>query len=398
MEFRHERIDEATPAGRMSFCLTEDLTGNGRPDVLVGALGVDRWVDLPVVNGSVNLRELPVARSLVARTETNVFWYENPGWERHEVARAPRLSVGGTLGDLTGNGRVDLVTGQNLSTDLFWLEQPADPRGTWTRRLLTDDFEKYHDATVADIDDDGRDEVIFLSQESAVVGYYDIPGDPRQEPWPRVNRRILAENLDVEGVAVTDVDGDGQTELVAGANIFHRSGDEWTRESIAGGWDWTRVAVADLDGDGQQEIVLTEGDVPYAEDRPARLGVFDPPSWKITLLHDDLYNPHTVQTADFDGDGHTDIYVAEMGLGDYEDAAHYVFKNSGDSSLAFQKHEIECGIPTHEAKAVDLNGDGRPDIVGKGYADTHVDIWYNETEPGGETERDSGSSKRGATP
>ena len=393
MDFRHERIDEDTPAGRMSFCLTEDLTGNGRPDVLIGALGVSRWVDLPVVGGSVNLRELPVARSLVARSETNVFWYENPGWERHDVARAPRLSVGGALGDLTGNGRVDLVTGQNLSTDLFWLEQPDNPRDTWTRRLLTDDFEKYHDVTVTDIDDDGRDEVVFLSQESAVVGYYDVPADPRQEPWPRANRHILAENLDVEGIAVADLNGDGRTELVAGANIFYRSGDKWTRESIAEGWSWTRVAVADLDGDGQEEIVLTEGDIPYAEDRPARLGVFDPPSWELTLLHEDLYNPHTIQIADFDGDGHDDIYVAEMGLNGYDDAAHYVFTNAGDSSLMFEEHVIECGIPTHEAKAVDIDNDGRPDIVGKGYADTHVDIWYNKTENNGETESDTGSSK-----
>ncbi|WP_436926263.1 FG-GAP repeat domain-containing protein [Halosimplex amylolyticum] len=381
MEFSHERIDDAPPAGRMSFCLTEDLTGNGRPDVLVGALGTNRWVDVPVVGGTVNLRELPVTRSWTARAETNVFWYENPGWERHDVARAPRLSVGGALGDLTGNGRVDLVAGQNLATDLCWFEQPDDPRRPWTRRLVTDDFEKYHDVTVADVDDDGRPEVVFLSQESAVVGYYDVPDDPRQEPWPRRNRQIVAENLNVEGVAVTDVDGDGRTELVAGTNVFRRSERGWERESLAEGWDWTRVAAADLDGDGLQELVVTEGDVPYADDRPARLGVFDPLEWDLTLLEDDLYNPHTVQTADFDGSGHPDIYVAEMGLDGYDDPVHRVYRNPGDGSLDFEGTVVERGVPTHEAKAVDLTGDGRPDVVGKGYADTHVDVWYNETEP-----------------
>lgn len=383
MEFSHERIDNAPPAGRMSFCLTEDLTGNGRPDVLVGALGTNRWVDIPVVGGTVNLRELPVTRWWTARAETNVFWYENPGWERHDVARAPRLSVGGSLGDVTGDGGLDLVAGQNLATDLCWFEQPADPRNSWRRRLITNDFEKYHDVTVADVDDDGRPEVVFLSQESAVVGYYDIPDDPRQEPWPRRERTILAENLDVEGVAVTDVDGDSRTELIAGTNVFRRSNGGWECESFAEGWEETRLATADLDGDGKQEIVVTEGDVPYAVDRPARLGVFDPADWDLTLLHDDLFNPHTVQTADFDGDGHQDIYVAEMGLDGYEDPTHRVFRNPGDGSLAFDGRVVERGVPTHEAKAVDLTGDGRPDIVGKGYADTHVDVWYNETDSDG---------------
>lgn len=379
MEFSHERIDDAPPAGRMSFCLTEDLTGNGRPDVLVGAMGTNRWVDVPIVDATVNLRDLPVTRSWTARAETNVFWYENPGWERHDVARAPRLAVGGSLGDITGDGRVDLAAG-NLGADLCWFEQPADPRDSWHRRLITDDFEKYHDVTVADVNDDGRPEVVFLSQESAVVGYYDIPDDPRQEPWPRRERTILAENLDVEGVAVTDVDGDGRTELIAGTNVFHRSNGGWERESFAEGWEETRLATADLDGDGGREVVVTEGDVPYAVDRPARLGVFDPADWDLTLLHDDLYNPHTVQTADFDGDGHRDIYVAEMGLDGYEDPTHRVFRNPGDGSLAFDSRVVERGVPTHEAEAVDLTGDGRPDVVGKGYADTHVDIWYNETD------------------
>jgi hypothetical protein len=380
MEFRHERIDDSPPARRMSFCLLTDLTGNGRPDVLVGALGANRWVDLPVVGASVNLRDLPVTRSLVALAETNVFWYENPGWERHDVARAPRLSVGGALGDLTGDGRVDLVAGQNLANDLYWFEQPPDPRDAWPRRLITDDFEKYHDVTVADVDDDGREEVVFLSQESAVVGYYEVPEDPRVEPWPSDERVILAENLDVEGVAVTDIDRDGRAELIAGTNVFHREDEVWERESVADGWGWTRVATADLDGDGQAEFVVTEGDVPYMTDRPARLGVFDPDAWDVTLLHDDLYNPHTLQVADFDGDGHPDIYVAEMGLEGYEQPAHRVFRNPGDGSLAFEERTVAQGIPTHEAKAADMTGDGRPDIVGKSYEPTtHVDIWYNES-------------------
>jgi hypothetical protein len=379
MQFEHQRIDDTPPAERMAFCLTPDLTGNGRPDVLVGALGANRWVDVPVIDISANLRDVPYVDSLLALAETNVFWYENPGWERHDVARAPDLSVGGSLGDLTGNGRPDLVAGQNLHSELYWFEPPADPRERWTRRLITDDFEKYHDTAVADVDDDGEPEVVFLSQNSAVVGYYDLPDRPRQEPWPRANRRIIAEDLDVEGVAVADVDGDGRTELLAGPNVFSRTGDGWERTRLAEGWGWTRLTLADLDGDGETEIVVAEGDVPYMADRPARLGVFDPPDWELTVLREDLYNPHTVATADFDGSGHPDIYVAEMGLDGYEDPTHYILANPGDGSLAFETHVIERGVPTHEATVADVNADGRPDIVGKGYADSHVDVWYNRT-------------------
>jgi hypothetical protein len=382
MEFDHERIDADPPAERMSFCLVEDLTGNGHPDVLIGANGANRWIEVPVVQASVDLRQVPGVQSALAALETNVFWYENPGWERHDIAVTPHLAVGGALGDLTGDGRVDLVAGQNLVPGLYWFEQPDDPRDTWNRRLITKDFEKYHDVAVADVDSDGDREVVFLSQESAVLGYYEIPENPRQEPWPRDLRQVIAENISVEGLLVTDLDGDGRNELVAGTELFRRSeGGGWERETLAEGWGWTRIAAGDLDGDGLQELVVTEGDIPYKADRPARLAVFDPPDWEVNVLRDDLYNPHTLQLADFDGDGHLDIYVAEMGLDGYDDPTHRVFRNPGDGSLSFEDTLVARGTPTHEAKAVDLTGDGLPDIVGKGYADSHVDVWHNRTEP-----------------
>jgi hypothetical protein len=377
MEFRHSRIDDAPPCGQMSFCLTTDLTGNGLPDVIVGALGGVYPVEIPLLGKEIDLRKLPGTREVIKRMETNVFWYENPGWERHDVARAPDLSVGGSLGDVSGNGRVDLVAGQNLNErDLYWFEQPDDPREEWTRRLVTDDFEKYHDTAVADIDGDGEDEVVVLSQESAVVFYYDVPDDPFREPWPVANRHVVAEDLNVEGVQVADVDGDGAAEILAGANVFHRNDDgTWDREVVAEGWEWTRVVAADVDGDGDDEIVVTEGDLPYQGDGRARLGVFDPPEWTPTILRDDLSNPHSLQVADFEGDGHLDVYVAEMGLEAGHTPRQFVFHNRGDGT--FDPELVEEGVATHEAKVVDLDGDGRLDIVGKGYAERRVDAWFN---------------------
>lgn len=374
MHLQHQRIDDSPPASRMAFCLTTDLTGNGRPDVVVGALGDKYEVVVPVVNKPVDLLSVFGMGPLARRLQTNVFWYENPGWERHDVARAPELSVGGSLGDVTGNGRPDLVAGQNIHRNkLWWFEIPSDPREQWTRRLITDDFEKYHDTAVADVDGDGENEIVGLSQESRTVFYYDIPADPTREPWPVANRHIVAEDLNVEGVVVEDVDDDGAVEIVAGPNVFHRTADGWDREHIAEGWKCTRIAIEDLDDDGDLEIVLVEGDEPYLDDRPARLGVFDPPEWDLTLLHDDLSNPHSLDVADFDGDGTPDIFVAEMGLEDGHEPRQFVFRNDGSGN--FEQKQLDTGIPTHEAKVVDLDGDGVPDIVGKAYTEPRVDVW-----------------------
>jgi hypothetical protein len=327
-------------------------------------------------------RGIPTARalrSIAGFDETTVFWYENPGWERHDVASVPHLDVGATTGDLTGDGRENLIAGQGIhNTDVFWFEIPDDPRDRWQPHLVTDAFEKYHDLETGDVDGDGEPELVGLSQESETLFYYDIPEQPRRSPWPTSHRHVIDRDREMEGLAIEDIDGDGHNEVIAGTNVYRKTGGSWERESIASGWDDVRVAVADLDGDGEAEVVCSEGDSPHLGTHPGRVAWFDPPAWEPTVLEDELFCPHTLQVADFDGDGKQDVYIAEMGLDKNDDPRHELFLNRGDGT--FDQQSIATEVETHEAKAVDLTGNGKPDIVGKSYGpDHHVDVWYNET-------------------
>jgi hypothetical protein len=381
LTFRHERIDESPPCGRLGSCITTDLTGNGRPDVVVCGLGAGPTFS--VLGKTIVPREIGVVDDLYGRRETNVFWYENPGWERHALATEPalHLGVGSAFADLTGNGRRDLVVGQGYqATDVYWYEQPADPRDPWTQHLVTDRFQKYHDLAVGDVDDDGDPELVGCSQEAETVFYYDVPEDPRATPWPDRGLHVVDEGRRVEGIAIEDVDGDGRTELVAGTSIYHRpdgSDGEWRREDVLTGWDDTRVAVGDLDGDGDLELVFAEGDSPTFGTHPGRVAWVDPPDWEAHVLREDLFCPHSLQVGDVTGNGHPDIYVGEMGLGEQDAPVQLLFANRGGGR--FDELELSAGVPTHEAKLVDLDGDGTLDVVGKSYGpERHVDAWYNE--------------------
>ena len=378
MRFRHERIDASPPTQRLTFCETTDLTGNGRPDVIVGGKGVESNLWLFGSRTSYpNPRRL--LREKTGIRATNVFWYENPGWERHAITDTGRFEVGAAVGDITGDGRDELVVGRTVHhPEVYWYQQPDDPRDRWHERLLTERFEMYHDIRIADIDDDGEPEVVGLSQEAETVFYYDVPDDPTQEPWPDACCHVLADDLSVEGAEIGDIDGDGRTELIAGTNLFSRRDDgTWERESLAEGWDDVRVATADLDGDGRREVVFAEGDSPAHGTHPGRLAVFDTTDWEPTFLHEDLFCPHSLQIADITGSGHPDVYVSEMGLGENDDPTHLLYANTGDGTL--EQHVIARGTPSHEAKVVDMTGNGRPDVVGKSFTPTHhVDVWYNE--------------------
>jgi FG-GAP-like repeat len=350
LAFRHEVIDPNPPGSEHDIVLLFDVNGDGRRDIVIGG----------------------------KKGDVNLFWYENPTWQRHDMASAPELEAGGVVIDVNRDGRLDIVAGQQWGgKELYWFEHPADPTQAWPKHLIENRFEKYHDQAVGDVDGDGQPEIVVLSQLAQVLVYYDVPDDPTVSPWPESCCHLVAEKLvEAEGLAIVDLDGDGKPEIVAGTSIYRpgpKRGDLWQAQPYAPGYVQTRVKVADLDGDGRPEIVLAEG-----ESDPARVAICHGPDWTPEVLRGGLFHPHSLEIADFDGDGRADIFVGEMGLGQNPDPKLIILRNEGAGRFA--ETIIQHGVPTHEAKVADMNGDGKPDIVGKPYdPERHIDVWWNET-------------------
>lgn len=348
VKFRHEVIDANPPGAQHDVTLITDVNGDGLNDIIIG--------------GKIG--------------DPHIFWYENPSWTRHDMISGTDLEAGGVVLDVNGDGRPDVVVGQQgRGKELYWFENPEDPTGPWIKHVITNRFERYHDQAVGDIDGDGQPEILISSQNVGVIAYFDIPDDPTISTWPEECCHLLANDMPrTEGLCIVDLDNDGRNELIVGPNVFWPTGDSenpWRREAFAPELVMTRVAVADINGDGQLEIVLCEG-----ESHPGRLVWCSPTDWELHVLRDDLFHPHSLEIADFNGDGLPDIFIGEMGLGRNPDPKMFIYLNQGSGQ--FEEVIIQRGVPTHEAKVGDLTGNGLPDIVGKPFnPERHIDVWFN---------------------
>lgn len=92
-----------------------------------------------------------------------------------------------------------------------------------------------------------------------------------------------------------------------------------------------------------------------------------------------LYDGHTINVLDFNGDGHADIFSAEMKLNPNNPGAIRILL--GDGKGNFVHHVVHGDIGCHEGKIFDFEGDGDFDILSKPYNwdAPRLDFFLNES-------------------
>jgi hypothetical protein len=162
-------------------------------------------------------------------------------------------------------------------------------------------------------------------------------------------------------------------EIVAGGNIFKLVDGKWRRKHFSD-YKLPVVAVGDLTGNGLLDVVISEG-----ESDVARMAWFEAPGYEEHFLADDLWHPHSLAVADFDGDGRMDIMTAEMQLHKADGVYRMIiFQNTGAS---FEPVVIDTEHPTHHARVIHVKGRPLPSIVGKPFEPrSQVDLWTNLTQ------------------
>jgi hypothetical protein len=369
--------------------LLEDLNGDGKKDIIV----VDQH---------------------------RVVWYENPTWKMHTILTgktAPDNVCIAAL-DIDGDGQLDLVLGAGWKPSdtktpgtLQWLKRGKSLDDEWTMYPIPCDEPTVHRVRVADLDGDGKPEIIVAplqGRECTAKGNwtdgrpvrilaYKVPKEPtKPENWtPEVISEVLhvVHNFapvdrngrpaafytaSYEGVGMVGPDDAEKWKTIQldAGNQANPKGNRGASEIKRGTLKPDGKMLATVEPwHGNQVVVY----VPHIT-----LKKFDR-HFDRHVIDDHLRWGHAVWFADLDGDGIDELIVGvrddpnpKAGDKFTERRGVRIYRCTDGKGEKWDRTILEDGgVAVEDLAVADLNGDGKPDIVAVGRQTGNARIYWN---------------------
>ena len=382
-KFEAQQLDPHV--GEVCYAVTSaDVDGDGKPDV-------------------------------VAVTEDSVVWFANPSWRKRTIIKGAteRDNVCIQPRDVDGDGRVDFALGAawrptdtKTGGSLQWLGR--DGEGDSWKVVPIASEPTLHRLRWGDVLGTGKAQLVVAPLQGrrtkgpdwgagggVRVLVYSVPADPAKDAWPV---EVADESLHtVHNLQVVDFDGDGRDDIV----LASWEGVFLLTRGVDGRWSKTQL------GAGNQESKPSKGSSEIKVGRLAdgrkylstiepwhgfQVVVYTPPAtgkglWDRKVLDEPVQWGHAVWCADLDGDDDDEIIIGQRDKSAdkaREPAGPGVLvydpkPGAGGTALEFARHVIDDGgIGVEDLIAVDLDGDGREEIVAGGRSTHNVKVYWNK--------------------
>ena len=381
-------VTGATRSGPVEF-RAHDIEPKFPGGYAVQAVDINKDGKLDVIGVSQRVQELS--------------WYENPTWARHVMTDGMPGIVNFAAADLDGDGIPEIAFESAFamaaasSEGLVWLATHAgDPRQKWTTQQI-DKFPTSHHIAWADIDGDGRKELINapLIGAKSLAPTYDQDKAPlffyRQGDW---KRQTITNDVNgiIHRVRPVAWDGNRRDQILVtsfdGITLYRANGRgnevKWEAQLLSPGHNTDKaprlgasdVAVGKING--KRFLAAVEpwhgSEIVMYSDRGGK--------WERNVIFNGLTEGHEVAVADLNADGRDDIVAGDRSG---KSPAVHVMYAPADANGEWQHQVLDQGAMSASGCVVaDLNGDRRIDIVCIG-ASTGNLKWYENAGPAAPT-------------
>jgi hypothetical protein len=279
------------------------------------------------------------------------------------------------LGDMEGDGDLDVVTGDKL----YLNNGTADPFNGVSGTAIGVNMDGPSTVALGDMDGDGDLDLVVGFSDQANELYINNGTD---NPFLGVIAKSIGSASEfTHAMAIGDVDGDEDIDLVVTSGdyevnrIYLNNGSTDPFSGVSSmniGTETDRtldVALGDVDGDGDVDLVVGNS----SDDKVYFNNGTDNPFFGVngTFIHNAYGFTWTIALGDVDGDGDIDLVTEDS------DPHCTLYLNNGTANPFFAATRVDIAPVMENPRKIalgDMDGDGDLDVVAGNYA--HEDMLY----------------------
>ena len=360
-------------AGPVDFT-AHDIDANFRAGYSVSVADFNKDGKPDVIANSLQVQELA--------------WYENPAWTRHVVVAETQQIVNQAATDLDGDGIPEIAFQSSFamqpanSAGLNWIARHSgDPRQPWKAEKI-DQFPTSHHVIWADLDGDGKKELLnapLVGEKSAAPTYDQDKASVFWYSSTDWKRHLVANDIPgiIHRVRAVSWDGGRREQfLVAsfeGIALYRATGSgaamKFEKQLLSPGHveKAPRLGASDV-GVGKQDGKRFFGAVEPWHGNEVAIYTESSGAWKRRVIFDKVTGGHEIAVVDLNGDGRDDVIANDNGRVTQQNpnatpGVHVFFAPGDPASGEWTYRRIEDKAAMNSCVGADINGDKQMDIV-----------------------------------
>jgi 6-phosphogluconolactonase (cycloisomerase 2 family) len=288
-----------------------------------------------------------------------------------------------STGDFNGDGKLDLaVTNYNSNTVSVFRNSSISGIISFAAKVDFTTGSKPRSVSIGDFDGDGKTDLAVANAFGNAISVFRNTGSSSTISF--ATKVDFTSELDLNGISTGDFDGDGKTDLAVANNsatsvsVFRNTGSIGIisfapKVNFTTGSGPRSVSIADFDGDGKADLA-----VPNFNSSTVSLfrntGSIGTISFATKVDFTTGTTPISVSTSDLDGDSKPDLTVTNI-----NSASVSVFRNTGNSgTISFAtKVDFTTGTQPYSVSTGDFDGDGKTDLAVANNGSNAVSVFRN---------------------